>query len=83
MYSHVIDRKNKSCINDFRRFIEQTSLFEQQKHRFQKPTKLAFLPNGLVHGFGQKFEMFINVSFYAKDTQKKYSVTFSLENKPF
>ena len=26
---------------------------------------------------------FVNVSFYAKRTEKKYLVTFSLENKPF
>ena len=59
MYSHVVDRENKSCINDFRRFIYQTSLSEQQKHRFQKPTKLAFLPKGLVDGFGQKFDVLL------------------------
>ena len=45
--------------------------------------KIHIFPNGLVHGFGQKFENFVNVSFYAKYTEKKYLVTFSLENKPF
>ena len=38
---------------------------------------------GLVHGFGQKFEIFVNTSFYAKYPEKKYLATFSLENKPF
>ena len=59
MSSHVIDRENKSCKNDYRRFIYQTSLSEQRKTRFQKPTKLAFFPRGLVHGFGQKFEILL------------------------
>ena len=34
-------------------------------------------------GFGQKFKFFFTVSFYAKYTDKKYLLTFSLENKPF
>ena len=46
LYSHVIDRENESSKNDFRRFIQQTSLSEQRKHRFQKPTKLAFFQRG-------------------------------------
>ena len=70
MYSHVIDRENKSCINDFRRFIWQTSLSEQQKHRFQKPTKLVFLPKGLVHGCGQKFEILLTSRFMQNTPRK-------------
>ena len=63
MYSHVIDRENKSSKNYFRRFTKQTSLSEQQKHRFQKPTKLAFFPKALVHGFGEKYEILLTFRF--------------------
>ena len=48
-----------------------------------KNLKIGIFPKGLVHGFGQKILNFVNVSFYAKHTQKKYLVSFSLENKPF
>ena len=33
--------------------------------------------------FWSKIWNFVNVSFYAKHTEKKYLVKFSLENKPF
>ena len=39
--------------------------------------------SAFFHGFGQKFESFVNTSFYAKYPEKKYLATFSLENKPF
>ena len=38
---------------------------------------------GVGPWFWSKIENFVNVSFYAKYTQKKYLVTLSLENKPF
>ena len=38
---------------------------------------------GVSPWFWSKFGNFVNVSFYAKYTQKKYLVTFSLEKKPF
>ena len=38
---------------------------------------------GLVHGFGQKFEILLTFRFMPKYTEKKYLVTFSLENNPF
>ena len=70
MYSYVIDRENNSCKNYFRRFIYQASLSEQQKHRFQKPTKLAFFQKGLVHGFGQIFEIVLTFSFMQNAPRK-------------
>ena len=39
--------------------------------------------NGVSPLFWSKIGNFVNLSFYAKYTQKKYLVTFSLENKPF
>ena len=47
-----------------------------------KTHKIGIFPKGLVHGVGQNVN-FVYVSFYAKYTQKKYLVTFSLENKRF
>ena len=70
MYSHVIDRENKSSKNYFRRFIKETSPSKQQKHRFKKPTKLAFFPKGLVHGFGQKFEILLTFRFMQNTPRK-------------
>ena len=70
MYFHVIDRENKSSKNYFRRFIKETSLSEQQKHRFEKPTKLAFFPKGLVHGFGEKCEILLTFRFMQKTPRK-------------
>ena len=48
-----------------------------------KPHKIWFFFKGLVHGFGQKFEIFVNTSSFAKYPEKKYLATFLLENKPF
>ena len=70
MYSLVIDRENKSWKNYFRRFIYQTSLSEQQKHRFQKRTKLIFFPKALVHGFGEKYEILLTFRFIQKTPRK-------------
>ena len=47
-----------------------------------KTHKIGIFPKGLVHDVGQKFYFCLR-SFYAKYTQKKYLVTFSLENKRF
>ena len=58
LYSHVIDRDNKCLKNCFRRFRQQTSLSEQRKHRVSKNHKISIFPKGLVHGFGQKLEIF-------------------------
>ena len=54
----------------FRRFIKQTSLSEQQKHRFEKPTKLAFFPKGLGPSFGQKFEILLTFRFMQNTPRK-------------
>ena len=53
------------------------------KTSVSKTHRIRIFPKGLVHGFGQKFKFFFTVSFYAKYTDKKYLLTFSLENKPF
>ena len=52
--------------------------------------KIRTFPTGLVHRLGQKYKgfwskiwNFLNVSFYAKYTEKKYLVKFFLENKAF
>ena len=39
--------------------------------------------NGVSPWFWSKIGNFVNLSFYAKYTQKKYLLTFSLENEPF
>ena len=39
--------------------------------------------NGVSPLFWSKIGNFVNLSFYAKYTQKKYLLTFSLENEPF
>ena len=53
-----------------------------KKIGFKNPQNWHF-SKGLVHGFGQKFEILKTFLCCAKYTQKKYLVTFSLENKPF
>ena len=50
--------------------MQQTSLSEQRKDRFQKPTKLAFFPKGLVRGFGQKFEILLIFRFMQNTPRK-------------
>ena len=48
-----------------------------------KTHKIWIFFKRLVHGYGEKFEIFVNIPFYAKYPEWKYLVTFSLENKPF
>ena len=44
-----------------------------------KKRKIRIFPKGLVHRFGQKFEISSTLIFYAKQTEKKYLGTFQLE----
>ena len=67
----------------FSTFYIANKRFWTTKTSVSKPHKIRFFFKGLVHGFGQKFEIFVNTSFYAKYPEKKYLATFSLENKPF
>ena len=42
------------------------------------------IPKGLTCGLGQKFEIFWNFCFMQnKNNEKKYMLTFLVENKPF
>ena len=49
---------------------------------FKHPQNWHF-SKGVSLWFLSKIGNFVNVSFYAKYTEKKYLVTFSLEDKPF
>ena len=56
--------------------------FWTTKTSVSKTDKIDIFPKGLVHGFGQKFEILLMFRFMQKYTEKRYLVTFSLENKP-
>ena len=61
------------------------------KRSVYEKRKIRIFPNGLVHGFGQKFKISLTLKFeivltfrFLQNTpRKKYLVTFSLEKKPF
>ena len=63
--------------------LNSKQAFLNNKNIGFKTHKIGIFEKGLVHGFVKKIWNFVNVSFYAKYIQKKYLVTFSLENKPF
>ena len=57
--------------------------FWTTKTSVSKTHKIDIFPKGLVHGFGQKFQILLTFRFIQKYTEKKYLVKFSLENNPF
>ena len=82
-YSHVKNRENKYSKDDFRRSIQQKSLSEQRKHRFQKPRKLPFFPRGQSMDLIKKLKILLTIRFIQKKPREKYLLKFWLENQPF
>ena len=63
--------------------LEGKNVFSGYKNRKLRKSKNRDFCKGVSPWFWSKIGNFVNVSFYAKYTQKKYLVTFWLENKPF
>ena len=49
------------------------------KTSLSKSYKIRTFSKGLLHGFSQKYVIFLTFRFYAKYPEKKYLVMFSLE----
>ena len=48
----------------------QTAFLDPKKQKFQKVEKIRIFPKGLVHGFGQKFEIFSCFYFWQDELAK-------------
>ena len=62
MYSHVIDRENKSWKTIFDLLYSKQAFLDNENIGFKNP-KIGIFPKGLVHGFGQKFEILLTFRF--------------------
>ena len=63
-------------------FVRKQAFLDNINTDLKRRQNLHFC-KGVSPLFWSKIGNFVNVSFYAKYTQKKYLVTFSLVNKPF
>ena len=62
MYSYVIDRENKSWKTIFDLLDSNQAFLDNENIGFKNP-KTGIFPKGLVHGFGQKFEILLTFRF--------------------
>ena len=68
MFADALDKNQ--AFKDFK----NNCLWKKQNYNFSKEVSSSF---------SSKIWNFLNVSFYKKYAEKKYLVTFSLENKAF
>ena len=59
---------SKTCLTIF---YKGTKLFQTIKNRKLKKSKIGIFPKGLVHGFGEKFELFPSFYYWQNQLAKR------------
>ena len=54
----------------FAEVLEKTHVFKDYKNRCLRKPQIRIFPNGLVHGFGQKFEISSTLNFMQNTPRK-------------